>query len=263
MHSFISKVNGFIYVINNNSLYKYNTELELQDTRTYEHKLIYLKENYAIDEKKNLFDILTGEIIVKLSKNISDLQTKDKLYICTRFGDICCVTDHEQLIFGNMCLTTSMVLHDYIWTGDRYGRIRISDYRGKIFKYIFLKSTILNMAKYKNYVAVSTDSKKFFLIDIFTFKIQEYLFDETIIKILPEDTYLYLIFKEKTILYVYDNELQQKSFYMKAFIDGIVKDKDEYFLTSNGQIHMGDELKVKLDAKYEMNYHLLQKYSSK
>ncbi|KAM0675083.1 hypothetical protein GVAV_001423 [Gurleya vavrai] len=258
MHNYLAVIDNFIYTIKDNILVKINIENDEIEYKAYENKLIFIKNSFIVDIKKNLFNFITGEKIIKLSKNIADLDFKDKLYICNRFGDVKTISgEEENLIFGNICLTSSMLIDKFIWAGDKYGRVRISEFSGKIEKIVFLKSAVLCMQRYKNNILVATEDKILYIIDKFNFSFKSFEIGQKIFKILVDDN-VYLLCENSYLICKMEPDFEILHKIEQIYIDGIFKENLKVFLKKNGEIWINGNLKLDMKTDFNTNFKLLQ-----
>ncbi|KAM0678391.1 hypothetical protein BDAP_001106 [Binucleata daphniae] len=310
MYNYLSQVNNDIFIIKEKQLITYNTKTKQVTYKSYDNNIIYIKHNYVIDQLKNMYDFTNDFYVTKLQKNITILQYKDKIYICNRFGDVNTIENNkiyisvadekninkkskcnvdadkqiytEKLLFGNLCLTTCMILHDFIWTGDKYGRIRVSEYSGKIMTYIFLNNFIVCMEMYNNKMYVFTKGKEhdeLHIIDIQTYDVETYAFSDTAKKIIVSK-YLYIIgskgiykcangnecnspktdnyFTKKSNKGYIKDQLIVIDFIEGDFIDGIVCE-NEIFLTTNGNLLVNNKTELSLDYTFSNDATLFNK----
>lgn len=261
MHSYISYFENHLLIIKQNEIIAYNLLSEQTLNYIHSEEFSYIKENFVVDIKKNLFQILITEFIqikqiTPLKKSISTLKIHNNdIYICDRFGDVYKIQDKPKFILGNLCFTSSMVLNEKIWTGDKYGRIRISHHDGKIESYLFLDDfPIYEMVLLREKIYISTKNK-LIILKTNTLEIQN-LDIPMILKMVKSKDNLYCLTKDKIYIINTNDEISENQLEEK-YIDGICHLDDFYTLSENGKVFRNKQRILDLSATFKTHYDLI------
>lgn len=260
MHSYIIKYNHNILVIKANKLI-YLTKNYIPINEYIHHTLIYyLEDKIFIDIKKGVHTIKIedNKLLITFShtinKNISSVaHYNGQTYLCDRFGDVYLFNNPGKPLFGNRCLTTCIVVANYIWTGDKYGRIRVSRLDGKIMFYVFLEneSLILFMKKMDNGVVVGFRNGNLVFVDGEGNLMNTINVNSNISKIIEKDQNSFFVLTEKSlILYEIcgdDIKRQEREF---VAMDGIWNGSVLHLLSKDGRIYNTENVDF-YDLEYE------------
>jgi hypothetical protein len=126
-------------------------------------QLEFSKGNYVVDTLKNLYK-KEGEnavFVSKLKKNVFDiLHFEGEDYLMDLFGDFYKIEQNVRFIFGILCSPVLLtVFNGKIAVADKYNRIQIVDFTGKIEKFLFIKEKIQNMQAEQRNMKVITCSQ--------------------------------------------------------------------------------------------------------
>lgn len=265
MHSFLDKSNSEILLLKDNRILLLSTSYEIIAEYTHTSLFYYLKDSVAIDINKNVFTVTTSNFLIALDhlctlkRNISALaRVGAALLFCDRFGDIY-GTDLEVLM-GNLCFTTDMLVDEHIWTGDKYGRIRVSRRNGAIERFVFLKDCgpVLFLRKVGESIIAATGARKLVVMDRLGEICSEIAVGGDIKKLVERDaSSFYCLTAMNTVLVTVDNGIVQQVMAGGA-VDGVCVGSTLHLLASDGTLrNLGNDLCYKAGFEYSDRFEML------
>ncbi|EJW05012.1 hypothetical protein EDEG_00892 [Edhazardia aedis USNM 41457] len=278
MYSYITRYQNQILYIVKNKVCSIKGNLDIEHSA----ELVFINGKYIVDSNKSLYviDLIGNSLkyLNKLNKPITSLEVyntskgeeknNEFTVISDRFGDIFRVDENNvKLIAGNMCYTTTMIIvNDMIWTGDKYGRIRVSKLNGEIVHYIFtIKKSITTMIHVGNYVVVGGLYKGLIIVDAnnFEFKFVELNYSFYNLKTFDNEFFYGASVNkiQKFFLNSDRNIKESETMYLEDSVNII--DFDIYndkiiSLSSDGKLYENNNLIIDLNTQYNVYFDHIQ-----